>query len=101
MSVRVLTAGYDHGGLSLLAPLLRAWQGDSRFAAAFVSTPAVRREMSARVPSLGFPSWATGVTEEVCANADELDACRTGHWPSATGMSWSAPPVARACWRSG
>ena len=75
MSVRVLTAGYDHGGLNLLAPLLRAWQGDSRFAAAFVSTPAVRREMSARVPSLGFPSWATGVTEEVCANADELDAC--------------------------
>ena len=74
MSVRVLAAGNDHGGLNLLAPLLRAWQSDPRFAAAFVGTPAVRREMSARVPGLAFPPWAAGVTEHLCANADELDA---------------------------
>ena len=71
---RVLVAGHDFGGLNLLAPLLRVWQGDSRFAAAFVSTPAVRREMSARVPGLRFPGWAGGVTEHLCANTDELDA---------------------------
>jgi hypothetical protein len=74
MSVRVLAAGNDHGGLNLLAPLLRAWQGDPRVAAAFVGTPAVRREMSARVPGLSFPAWAAGVTEPLCASADELDA---------------------------
>ena len=57
---RVLVAGHDFGGLNLLAPLLRGWQSDPRFAAAFVGTPAVRREMSARVPGLSFPPWAAG-----------------------------------------
>jgi len=71
---RVLVAGHDFGGLNLLAPLLRVWQGDPRFATAFVSTPAVCREMSAQVPSLHFPAWAGGITEYLCANADELDA---------------------------
>ena len=74
MSVRVLAAGNDHGGLNLLAPLLRAWQGDPRFAAAFVGTPAVRREMTARIPGLSFPAWTGGVTEHLCADAGELDA---------------------------
>jgi hypothetical protein len=71
---RVLAAGHDFGGLNLLAPLLRVWQGDPRFAAAFVSTPAVCREMSARVPGLRFPSWTGGLTQHLCANIDELDA---------------------------
>jgi hypothetical protein len=74
MSARVLAAGNDHGGLNLLAPLLRAWQGDPRLAAAFVGTPTVRLEMRARVPGLSFPAWATGVTEQLCADAGELDA---------------------------
>ena len=73
MSVRVLAAGNDHGGLNLLAPLLRAWQGDPRFAAAFVGTPAVRREMTARIPGLSFPAWTAGLTEHLCADAGELD----------------------------
>ena len=30
--------------------------------------------MSARVPGLSFPAWAAGVTEHLCADADELDA---------------------------
>jgi hypothetical protein len=71
--VRILVAGHDFGGLNLLAPLLRAWQHDGRFAAEFVSTPAVCREMSAQVPGLRFPAWAGGVTEYLCANSDELD----------------------------
>jgi hypothetical protein len=71
---RVLVAGHDFGGLNLLAPLLRVWQGDPRLAAAFVSTPAVCREMSSQVAGLDFPTWAAGVTEYLCANADELDA---------------------------
>jgi len=70
----VLAAGNDHGGLNLLAPLLRAWQADARFAAAFIGTPAARREMSARVPGLAFPAWAAGMTEPLCANAEDLDA---------------------------
>jgi len=73
----VLVAGHDFGGLNLLAPLLRVWQVDPRLTAAFVSTPAVRREMSAQVPSLQFPLWASGITEYLCANADELDAYLT------------------------
>lgn len=74
MTVHLLAAGNDHGGLNLLAPLLRAWQGDPRFAAAFVGTPSVRREMSARVPGLSFPTWTAGVTEHLCADAGEFDA---------------------------
>ena len=74
MTVHLLAAGNDHGGLNLLAPLLRAWQGDPRFAAAFVGTPSVRREMSARVPGLSFPTWTAGVTEHLCAEAGESDA---------------------------
>jgi hypothetical protein len=76
---RVLTAGNDHGGLNVLAPLLRAWQGHARLAPAFIGTPAVRREMSARVPELAFPAWAAGVSEPLCASASELDA-HLQHW---------------------
>jgi hypothetical protein len=71
---RVLVAGHDFGGLNLLVPLLRVWQGDPRLTAAFVSTPAVCREMSSQVPGLRFPPWVGGITEYLCANADELDA---------------------------
>src|SRR5262245_17584633 len=70
----VLTAGNDHGGLNVLAPLLRRWQGDERLPPAVIGTQAVRREMSARVPGLEFPAWAAGVSEPLCASASELDA---------------------------
>lgn len=71
--VRVLVAGHDFGGLNLLAPLLRAWQEDDRIVAAFVSTPAVCREMSAQVPCITFPKWVTDLTEYCCASPQTLD----------------------------
>jgi len=70
---RILVAGHDFGGLNLLAPLLRAWQRDGRLEAAFVSTPAVCREMTAQVPKLTFPDWVKGLAESLCANGQELD----------------------------
>jgi len=78
---RILVAGHDFGGLNLLAPLLRAWQQDPRFAAEFVSTPAVCREMSAQVPGLRFPGWASSISTSTAVS------------PAATGTSSSAAPV--------
>ena len=71
--IRVLVAGHDSGGLNLLAPLLRAWSGDSRIQAEFLSTPVVCRDMAHSVPGLTVVAAADGLDEWKCHRPGELD----------------------------
>ncbi len=70
----ILVAGHDWGGLNVLAPLLRAWGDDPRFAVDFIGTPVVRRDLSSLVPGLRFAPASERLTDWVAHREPELDA---------------------------
>src|SRR4051812_21853977 len=61
---RVLCAGYDAGGLNLIAAMLRFWSGDEHIEATFVSSPGKVAALISQIPGLKTADWAETLTDD-------------------------------------
>ena len=76
--LRILVAGHDWGGLNLLVPLLRQWQGHGRLATHFVGTPVVRRDLEHLVRGVELAPGLESFDEWLSSHPAQLESFLAG-----------------------
>lgn len=75
--LRVLACAHDWGGLNLMAPLLRAWTGNSSVDCAVIAMPAVRRDLADLAPGMVIAPGSETLTTAMLDRPAELRALLT------------------------